>query len=403
MCHDPLARKVLCRTLVLEVFSLYTCAFWSLGNLSGGRRLSERNIDGSVLSSYCYFGSFPSILSQIEMVRWMCFVSTFQWSWSVDDTLNKIHPPFWDHSKRPEKVGFSCELFQWKTFLGCVPPTRQTVARQLKRLTKKHSKLLKTTLEKIDSLALTADFWADKKQNSYLCLTGHFVNEKYDLDSTILSFKVFEGQHTGERIGNRIEAELKHLQVYEKTTTITCDGASNMRKSLDCWIQKDCNAWHTSSISSFATNCVLVWRSARRIVSLRRLSNRIHLMIYRSLRTNLSVSSRQYRSDPLEGSLRLNTLPLFLLLSAFQTMNLQKKSVKLTILTLARTKMKTWPVKESRLFTVRSMNRSEIIGKPMLSKTVRRSSPPKKTWSLVKMTNRNSALSRLIKSHKKKQ
>jgi hypothetical protein len=55
------------------------------------------------------------------------------------------------------------------------------------------------------------------------------------LHSNVLTFTVFEGQHTGERIGYRIEAELKRLQVYEKTTTITCDGASNMRKSFD-WL-----------------------------------------------------------------------------------------------------------------------------------------------------------------------
>ena len=116
-----------------------------------------------------------------------------------------------------------------------MPPTRQTVARQLKRLIKKHSKRLKNTLQKVDSLALTVDFWADKKQNSYLCLTGHFVNENYDLDSKVLAFAVFEGQHTGERIGYPIEAELNYLQVYEKTTTITCDGESNMCKSFD-WL-----------------------------------------------------------------------------------------------------------------------------------------------------------------------
>ena len=149
-----------------------------------------------------------------------------------------------------------------------MPPTRQTVARQLKRLTKKHSKLLKTTLQKIDSLALTVDFWADKKQNSYLCLTGHFVNEKYDLHSKILAFTVFEGQHTGERIGYRIEAELKHLQVYEKTTTITCDGASNMLKSFD-------------------------WLNPKRLLCL---AHKLHLVVCNSLCLWVKKSSKD--SDP---------------------------------------------------------------------------------------------------------
>ena len=118
-------------------------------------------------------------------------------------------------------------------FVGYKPPTRQTVQRQLKQLHTKHSHLLLTQLKSVDSLAVTTDLWSDRKLNSYMCLTGHFLNGDSKLTSTVLSFKAFHERHTGEQIGYTIKKELKRLQVYEKTNTITCDGASNMRKSFN--------------------------------------------------------------------------------------------------------------------------------------------------------------------------
>jgi hypothetical protein len=123
-------------------------------------------------------------------------------------------------------------------FQGYKAPTRRTVQRQLKRLQKDHTQLHLNELKNIDSLAVTTDLWSDKKSNSYMCLTGHFINSHAKLSSKVLSFTVFNERHTGEHISYTIKKELKRLQVYEKTHTITCDGASNMRKSFRTLIAK---------------------------------------------------------------------------------------------------------------------------------------------------------------------
>jgi hypothetical protein len=117
-------------------------------------------------------------------------------------------------------------------FQGYKVPTRRTVQRQLKRLHHSHTKLLLNELKNIDTLAVTTDLWSDKKLNSYMCLTGHFINTNSKLSSKVLSFTIFNERHTGEQISYTIKKELKRLQVYEKTCTITCDGASNIRKSF---------------------------------------------------------------------------------------------------------------------------------------------------------------------------
>ncbi|CAF1387575.1 unnamed protein product [Rotaria sordida] len=68
---------------------------------------------------------------------------------------------------------------------------------------------MKNNLSKITYIAITAEFWSDKKQNSYLGLTAHY-------------------RHYSSIIGRVIEKQLTELQIFNKVTTITCDGAPNI-------------------------------------------------------------------------------------------------------------------------------------------------------------------------------
>ncbi|CAF2018070.1 unnamed protein product, partial [Rotaria magnacalcarata] len=119
------------------------------------------------------------------------------------------------------------------SILGYKPLTRRTVQRQLKRLSKNHTDILVAELKQIDTLAVTTDLWSDRKMNSYMCLTGHYINPDSKLASKVLSFTAFPKRHTSGKISYTIKKELKRLQVYDKTHTITCDGASNIRKSFE--------------------------------------------------------------------------------------------------------------------------------------------------------------------------
>ncbi|CAF1498789.1 unnamed protein product [Adineta ricciae] len=124
-------------------------------------------------------------------------------------------------------------------------------------------------LKSVDTLSVTTDLWSDRQLNSYLCLTGHYLNSQSKLDAQVLSFSTFAERHTSEAISRTIKTELKRLQVYEKVHTITCDGASNVRKSfqtlkpkrIHCLAHKlhltVCNAlclWVNQNASSSATN-----------------------------------------------------------------------------------------------------------------------------------------------------
>ena len=90
--------------------------------------------------------------------------------------------------------------------------------------------MLITELKHIDTLAVTTDLWSDKTVNSYMCLTGHYINSDSKLASKVLSFTSFPESHTSGQISHTIKKELKRLQVYDKIHTIACDGAAISKK-----------------------------------------------------------------------------------------------------------------------------------------------------------------------------
>lgn len=91
-------------------------------------------------------------------------------------------------------------------------------------------RLLKKKLAKVHSISITCDFWSDKQLCSYICLTGHYISSKFELVSTVIAFTTFPFRHSSINISKAVQDNLKQLNIYEKTTTITTDGASNMKK-----------------------------------------------------------------------------------------------------------------------------------------------------------------------------
>jgi hypothetical protein len=61
-----------------------------------------------------------------------------------------------------------------------------------------------------------------------MVLTGHFVTENFQSQSTILQFSTFDQRHYSDLIGYEIEKQLINLNIFHKVTTITCDNAPNM-------------------------------------------------------------------------------------------------------------------------------------------------------------------------------
>jgi hypothetical protein len=88
-------------------------------------------------------------------------------------------------------------------------------------------------LSAVPWIAVTCDFWSDKRLYSYICLTGHYTTSNFNSVSKIIAFSCFSQRHYATNISIAVQEKLKELNVYDKTTTITSDGAANMIKMFE--------------------------------------------------------------------------------------------------------------------------------------------------------------------------
>ena len=122
--------------------------------------------------------------------------------------------------------------------VGYTPPHRNQVQRNLKRLYAVQVSHLRKTLKNVKHIALTADFWTDRHQNSFLCITGHHVDNDFNSKSTILHFQSYNQRHTAANISGEVYNCLQEFGIEDKVTSVTCDGASN-NKAFNVFINVD--------------------------------------------------------------------------------------------------------------------------------------------------------------------
>jgi len=75
-------------------------------------------------------------------------------------------------------------------------------------------------------ICLTSDCWTSCTTEGYICLTAHFVDEKWMLNSKILSFCKMEPPHTGRELAGKVFNCFKEWGIDRKIFSLTLDNAS---------------------------------------------------------------------------------------------------------------------------------------------------------------------------------
>ncbi|CAF3995824.1 unnamed protein product [Rotaria sp. Silwood1] len=113
-------------------------------------------------------------------------------------------------------------------FLDYIPPHRNQVSNNLKRLYDFYLTALKEQLQDIDYIGLTFDFWTSRRSVSFLCITGHWFDDKWGYFSKVIHFSSFHERHAGFNISRSVKEKLESLGIYHKVVAITCDGGENL-------------------------------------------------------------------------------------------------------------------------------------------------------------------------------
>ncbi|CAB4431752.1 unnamed protein product [Rhizophagus irregularis] len=108
-------------------------------------------------------------------------------------------------------------------------PTRNTVKNLVVKLFNKRRENIKKYIQTIPGkVSVTTDIWSSLKNEGFLGVTIHFIDNDWQLKHFTLDIFRFKGSHTGQAISDEIYKLLTEFNLQNKTLSITTDNASNM-------------------------------------------------------------------------------------------------------------------------------------------------------------------------------
>ena len=111
-------------------------------------------------------------------------------------------------------------------------PTRNTIKNFIIKSFNKRRDYIKDYIKTIPGkVALTTDIWSSLKNEGFLGITLHFIDENWILRHFTLDIFKIKGSHTGQAIADEIYKILLEFGLEHKAIAITTDNASNMISS----------------------------------------------------------------------------------------------------------------------------------------------------------------------------
>ena len=125
-----------------------------------------------------------------------------------------------------EYVGIRAWLKYINPDLVCT--SRNTLVSDITKIYDREKEKLKQVLGSIlNSICLTSDLWTACTSEGYICLTGHFVDDNWKLNSKILCFVHMPPPHSGVELAVKLFESFKEWGIEKKIFSLTLDNASS--------------------------------------------------------------------------------------------------------------------------------------------------------------------------------
>ena len=109
-----------------------------------------------------------------------------------------------------------------------IPVSRQTIVRDIIKIFNDYKAVLHENFKNISSkISLTSDIWTSSLYDSFMCINAHWIDEKWNLQKRIISFRRITSPHTGQAIALGIQQVVREFEIENKIQTISFDNASN--------------------------------------------------------------------------------------------------------------------------------------------------------------------------------
>lgn len=122
---------------------------------------------------------------------------------------------------------------------GYVLPSRKTVSQKMLPALYESTKASVTeklkqsvSSSEVQKICLTSDLWTSRANESYIAVTGHYINDSFELKSILISCQNFEGSHTSENISAALLEMANEWNLTGKINFVVTDNAANIQRSL---------------------------------------------------------------------------------------------------------------------------------------------------------------------------
>lgn len=87
---------------------------------------------------------------------------------------------------------------------------------------------IQATLSQADRVAITTDGWTSCANQSYVTITSHFIDSRWEMKNFVLQTRVLHEAHTGINIGNLLRDACTEWKIADKSPALVTDNARNM-------------------------------------------------------------------------------------------------------------------------------------------------------------------------------
>lgn len=106
-------------------------------------------------------------------------------------------------------------------------PCRTTIKNYVDKQYDEQKEELISALSDEPSIAFTTDMWTSVATEGYITVTGHYINDNFEMNNVMLATRELEERHTGENIGNELLSIKVEFNI-DELVAMTTDNASNM-------------------------------------------------------------------------------------------------------------------------------------------------------------------------------
>jgi hypothetical protein len=117
-------------------------------------------------------------------------------------------------------------------------PTAKTVRRQIEIAVEKGCTTLLEKLPADAKICLALDCWSSPFRQSFIAITGYFIDADWESHEVLLGFEHVKGSHAGKALSDILVSVLQCYNIRDRVLSITTDNASNNNTLLNALNQE---------------------------------------------------------------------------------------------------------------------------------------------------------------------